>query len=104
MPTVLLIIVEVEPFVLKQAFRVGSLEYIRSLLIKFQLLSIVPDLLLRPLAEQAASKFFGDADGLTLLDYDESFGLDTLTLYVLALSILLDNDVRYERLQVVLID
>ena len=104
MPAVLLVVVEVEPLVLKQAFRVGSLEYIRSLLIKFQLISIVTDLLLRPLAEQATSKFFGDAYGLTLFDYNESFGLHTLTLYVLALAILLDNDVRYERLQVVLID
>ena len=104
MPAVLLVVVEVEPFVLKQTFWVSPFENIRSLLIKFQLLSIVTDLLLCPLAEQATSKFFSDANGLTLLDYDESFGLHTFTLYVLALTILLDNDVRYERLQVVLID
>lgn len=97
----LLIVIKVNPFVLKQALRLRSLKYVRSvleLLLRFVfLLHVLPG----SLVDAAERQFVGDAHCVAVLDYRQPFWLLTFSLNVLSLPELFDDKVGDQRLQMV---
>ena len=78
-------------------------EDIWAFLPKFHFLSLIANFFLGSLTDHPVSQFVSDADSITFSNYYKAFRFDTFTLDILPFSILFDNYVRNERLQMVLV-
>ena len=90
--------------VLVQAFRLQLVYGVVMLLPEVLQVFVRPDILPHLLVHELVRQFLACADGVALADDHEAFRLLAFFLDVLAFAELLDHEVRYQGLQVILVD